>query len=118
MSTPATSTPVAYKIMTAREFEHMRREGQFRGSAADLADGFIHLSTAGQLAGTIDRHFQGQPDLVVLAVDLGWLADTVRWEPSRGGQLFPHIYGTLPMKAVIAAGPLDRSADGTVRLPG
>lgn len=112
------SDPIAYKVMTTAEFAAMRAAGRFDGSAADRADGFIHLSTAAQLAGTLDRHFAGKNDLVVLAVDLARLADAVRWEPSRGGQLFPHVYGALPMDAVTAAAPLERAADGAVRLPG
>jgi uncharacterized protein (DUF952 family) len=112
------SDPIAYKVMTTAEFAAMRAAGRFDGSAADRADGFIHLSTAAQLAGTLDRHFAGQTELMVLAVDLARLGDTVRWEPSRGGQLFPHIHGALPMDAVTAAGPLRRAADGTVCLPG
>jgi uncharacterized protein (DUF952 family) len=96
----------------------MQREQTFLGSAVDVADGFIHLSTAGQLAVTVDRHFQGQTDLVVAAVDLSCLGDAVRWEKSRGGALFPHIFGVLPMAAVLAAGPLEREPDGAVKLPG
>lgn len=108
----------AYKVMTAAEFACMQREQVFRGAAADLADGFIHMSTAVQLTVTVDKHFHGETDLVVAAIDLSRLGDTVRWEPSRGGDLFPHCYGVLPISAVVAAGPLQRHADGTVMLPG
>ncbi|HET8995819.1 MAG TPA: DUF952 domain-containing protein [Acetobacteraceae bacterium] len=109
---------LAYKVMAADEFAHMQREQVFHGSAVDRADGFIHLSTAAQLTATVDKHFQGQSDLVVVAVDLSPLGDAVRWETSRGGDLFPHVYGALPMSAVTAAGPLVRGADGAVLLPG
>ncbi len=109
---------IAYKVMTTAEFEDMRREGQFRGSPADVADGFIHMSSGAQLAATIDTHFRGRTDLVLAAVDLTRLGEAVRWETSRGGQLFPHLHGLLPMDAVTAAGPLERSADGSLRLPG
>ena len=103
---------VAYKVMTAAEYAQMQREHVFHGSAADLADGFIHMSTAAQLAVTVDKHFHGQTGLVVLAVDLSRLGAALRWEPSRGGDLFPHCYGPLPMTAVTATGPLDPQPDG------
>lgn len=97
---------IAYKIMTAAELERMRRDGEFSGSAVDVADGFIHLSGADQVAETAERHFRGQTDLALVAVDLDVLGNAVKWEPSRGGQLFPHVYGVLPMHAVVSAGPL------------
>jgi uncharacterized protein (DUF952 family) len=109
---------IAYKVMTAAEFARMQREQMFHGSSADLADGFIHMSTAAQLPVTLDKHFHGQTDLVVAAIDLPRLGDAVRWEPSRGGDLFPHCYGPLPMAAVTAAAPLEWYPDGTVKLPG
>ncbi len=90
---------VAYKVLTAGEWAQFERDGVFAGAPVDLADGYIHLSTADQLAETIAKHFAGQADLVTLAVDLAQLPD-VRWEPSRGGQLFPHVYGQLPIAAV------------------
>jgi len=108
---------IAYKVMSADEFARMRREHEFHGSAADIADGFIHLSTAEQLAATVDKHFHGQAGLVVAAIDLSCLRDTVKWEPSRGGELFPHVHGVLPMAAVVADCPLERRTDGSVKLP-
>lgn len=108
---------IAYKVMTAGEFARMQREQVFRGSPADLADGFVHLSTAEQLTATVDKHFNGQTDLVVAAIDLIGLGDAVRWEPSRGGDLFPHVYGVLPMTVVLAACPLERDSDGSVKVP-
>jgi uncharacterized protein (DUF952 family) len=108
---------IAYKIMSSAELEQMRRDGLFRGSPADIADGFIHLSCGYQLAETLDKHYSGGNGLVLAAVDLSRLGDAVRWEPSRGGQLFPHIHGVLTMDAVVAAVPLERSPDGTVKLP-
>ena len=95
----------------------MRRDGLFRGSPADIADGYIHLSCGSQVTATLDKHFSGVEGLVLAAVDLARLGDTVRWEPSRGGQLFPHIYGPLPIGAVVSVAPVEREADGTVRLP-
>ena len=108
---------IAYKVMSAAERAQMQRDGVYRGSPADLADGYIHLSCASQLAGTLDRHFRGIDDLVLAAVDLSRLADTVRWERSRDAQLFPHIYGFLPIGAVVSIVPVERTADGAVKLP-
>jgi uncharacterized protein (DUF952 family) len=108
---------IAYKIMSSTELEQMQRDGLFRGSSADSADGYIHLSCGPQLAATWDKHFGGVSGLVLAAVDLSRLGDAVRWEPSRGGQLFPHIYGILPNDAVIFVVPLERTVDGTVKLP-
>jgi len=108
---------IAYKIMTEEELARMRRDGSFPGSPTDIADGYIHLSRGPQVAGTADKHFAGMTGLVLAAVDLSRLGDTVRWEPSRGGQLFPHIYGALTMDAVVAVVPLERTPDGAVTLP-
>jgi uncharacterized protein (DUF952 family) len=108
---------IVYKIMSAAELKQMERDGVFRGSPADIADGYIHLSCGCQLAATLDRHFRGVDGLVLAAVDLSRLGNTVRWEPSRGGQLFPHIYGLLPVDAVVSVGTLERTADGAVKLP-
>jgi len=110
--------PVAYKVLTAPQMAELAGSGSFAGAPVDLADGYIHLSTAEQLAETIDKHFAGQTGLHIVAVDLDVLGDAVKWEPSRGGQLFPHIYGTaLPLSAVLAHGPLERRGDGSVILP-
>jgi beta-hydroxylase len=98
-----TDTPrptTAYKILTAAQWAHFRRHGVFHGAPVDLDDGYIHLSAADQLQGTLDKHFAGQSDLVIAEVDLAALGETVKWEVSRGGALFPHIYGPLPMAAV------------------
>ncbi len=108
--------PVAYKVMTTDERESLRSRGSFHGSPADVADGFIHLSSGAQLAATVEKHFGGQTGLFLATVDLAKLGDAVRWEPSRGGQLFPHLYGTLPAAAVVSVEPLGRAADGTLRL--
>lgn len=95
----------AYKIMTEAAWAAMRRDGSFAGSADDLADGYVHLSTASQLPGTLDRHFPDRTGLVVLAIDLAQLGAALRWEPSRGGQAFPHLYGPLPLSAVRGTAP-------------
>lgn len=109
--------PVAYKVLTAPQMAELADSGRFAGAPVDLADGYIHLSTAGQLAETIGKHFAGQTDLHIVTVDLDALGDAVKWEPSRGGQLFPHIYAGLPLDAVIAYGPLRHHLDGTIALP-
>ena len=107
----------AYKVLTADEMATLERDGRFDGAPVDRADGYIHLSTAAQLTETVDRHFAGQDDLHVAAVDLAACADRVRWEESRGGQLFPHLYDALLLETVVAYGPLHRDADGSVALP-
>jgi uncharacterized protein (DUF952 family) len=108
---------IAYKVMLAAELEQMQRDGLFRGSPADIADGYIHLSCGSQLAATLDKHFGGISSLMLAAVDLSRLGDAVRWEPSRGGQLFPHICGVLPIDAVVSVLPVVRTQDGAVELP-
>jgi uncharacterized protein (DUF952 family) len=108
---------IVYKVMSASELQQMQRDGVFYGSAADITDGYIHLSCASQVAATLDRHFSGVDGLVLAAVDLSGLAGSVRWEPARGGQLFPHIYGLLPVEAVVSVTPLERSPGGAVKLP-
>jgi uncharacterized protein (DUF952 family) len=111
------SDAVAYKVLTAPQMVELETEGTFAGAPVDLADGYIHMSTAAQLAETVDKHFAGQTDLRVVAVDLEALGEAVKWEASRGGQLFPHLYAPLPLSAAIAYGPLDRNADGIIDLP-
>ena len=107
----------AYKVLTSEQMEVLLREGVFAGAPIDLADGYIHLSAADQVTETVDKHFAGQTGLLVAAVDLAALGDAVKWEPSRGGQLFPHIYASLPLSAVTAYVPLARGSDGAVLLP-
>ena len=111
--TPAT----AYKVLLAEEMAMLEQHGRFAGSAVDLADGYIHLSTADQLTETVDKHYAGRDDLHVVAVDLDAHGEKVRFEPSRGGAPFPHLYAPMLLEAVVAYGPLRRDADGRVRLP-
>ncbi len=96
----------AYKILTAGQWAAWRGRGTFSGAPIDLDDGFIHLSTAEQVQETAARHFAGLSDLVLAEVDLDLLGDSVHWEESRGGQLFPHVYGTIPIEAVTDARPI------------
>jgi uncharacterized protein (DUF952 family) len=93
-------TNVAFKIFTADQWATFKRDGVFTGAPVDLADGYIHMSTADQIDETLAKHFAGQENLAIAEVDLTALGDSVRWEVSRGNQLFPHIYGVLPMDAV------------------
>ncbi|WP_374469857.1 DUF952 domain-containing protein [Phenylobacterium sp.] len=101
-----------YKILPRAEWAAAERGGRFEGSAIDLQDGYIHFSTAAQAPETARRHFAGQADLVVLAVEADDLGSALRWEPSRGGDLFPHLYAALDaglVRAVLEAplGPDD-----------
>jgi uncharacterized protein (DUF952 family) len=96
MPHPAT----AYKILTAAQWAQFGADGVFHGAPIDLADGYIHLSAADQLQGTLERHFAQASGLVIAEIDLAALGDAVRWEVSRGGALFPHVYAPLPLTAV------------------
>lgn len=108
---------VAYKVLTAAQMAELELQGRFAGAPIDVQDGYIHLSTADQLAETIARHFAGQSDLHLAAVDLEALGNAIRWEESRGGQLFPHLYGELMLEDVVAYGPLAHEPDGSILLP-
>jgi len=107
----------AFKIFTANHWRQFEADGSFAGAPVDLADGYIHMSTAAQLDETVAKHFAGQDDLHIVAVDLSVLGEALAWEASRGGALFPHLYGALTLDAVIAYGPLEREDDGSIRLP-
>lgn len=101
-----------YKICTAAEWREAEQASAYRGSAVDRNDGFIHFSTAEQAAETAAKWFAGQRDLVLVAVDADALADKLKWEPSRGGALFPHLYGELPPAAVLRVDALPLDASG------
>lgn len=90
----------AYKILTAEQFAQMKADGVFKGAPIDIADGYIHMSTRAQAVETAAKHFAGQDRLVMLMIDLAPFGEAIRWEESRGGALFPHLYGDLPMSAV------------------
>ncbi len=94
-------TQTAFKIFTADQWAQFQADGIFAGAPVDLADGYIHLSTAEQLEETLAKHFAGQSGLVIAEIDLSGFGDTLKWEASRGGALFPHLYGALPLAAVI-----------------
>jgi uncharacterized protein (DUF952 family) len=101
-----------FKICTATEWQDAERDGVYLGSAVDRSDGFIHFSTTEQAAETAAKHFAGQRDLVLVAVDATTLGEALKWEPSRGGALFPHLYGSLDPKAVRRVDPLPLDAGG------
>ncbi len=107
----------AYKIVSAEEWATARELGVYDGSAVDRADGFIHLSTRDQLEETARRHFAGHDDLRLLLVDLLGLGETVLWEPARGGVLFPHLHGPLPVQAVIRDDPFAVDENGHITTP-
>jgi uncharacterized protein (DUF952 family) len=106
-----------YKICSASAWREAERQGVYRGSADDLRDGFIHFSTASQLAETARRHFFRQTGLFLIAVDADALGDALRWELSRGDEPFPHLYGDLDLGAVIAIMDLRARSDGYHDIP-
>jgi uncharacterized protein (DUF952 family) len=101
-----------YKICSEALWREAERAGVFAGAAIDLEDGYIHFSTAAQAAETAARHFAGQGELVLVAVAAEALGDSLRWEPSRGGDLFPHLYGPLRLDAVRWVRALPLGPDG------
>lgn len=109
--------PTIFKIVPARLWHTAEQAGVFTGSEVDSQDGFIHFSTAAQAAETAAKHFAGQSDLLLVAVDAGRLGAALKWEPSRGGALFPHLYGPLTLDHVLSVVPLPLGLDGTHRFP-
>ncbi len=101
-----------YKICSETEWRQAEADGVFRGSGVDLADGFIHFSTAEQAKETAAKHFAGQRDLLLVAVEADTLGSVLQWEPSRGGALFPHLYAPLDVKDAVSVVPLPLGADG------
>jgi uncharacterized protein (DUF952 family) len=106
-----------YKICSASAWREAERQGVFRGSADDARDGFIHFSTATQLKETVQKHFFGQTGLFLVEVDVDALGDSLRFEPSRNDELFPHLYGELDLGAVIAVFDLPARSDGGHEIP-
>lgn len=111
------SADIVYKILTGAEWQQAGRSGAYAGSSDDLRDGFIHLSAPHQIAATAARHFRGIDDLVLVALDAGSLGTSLKWEPSRGGDLFPHHHGPLPVAAALWWKPLDLGPDGVPVMP-
>jgi len=108
---------IIYKICPASAWREAERQGVYRGSADDARDGYIHFSTASQVAGTARKHFFGQTGLFLVAVDADALGEALRWEPSRNDELFPHLYGELDLGAVTAIHDLRARADGSHVVP-
>jgi uncharacterized protein (DUF952 family) len=106
-----------YKICPASAWREAERQGVYRGSADDIRDGFIHFSTASQLAETAKKHFFGQTGLFLIELDANVLGDSLRWEPSRDDELFPHLYGELDLGAVTAVLDMRARSDGTHDIP-
>ena len=102
-----------YKICPASAWREAERQGVYRGSADDIRDGFIHFSLPSQLAETARKHFLGQTALFLIEVDADALGDALRWEPSRGDELFPHLYGELDLGAVTNVLDMHTRADGS-----
>jgi uncharacterized protein (DUF952 family) len=108
---------VIYHIFRREEWEAARRAGAYHGSSQDKADGFIHFSSGAQVKESAAKHRAGQSGLVLLAVDADRLGPALKWEPSRGGALFPHLYGPLPIAAVLSVHDLPLGADGRHQFP-
>ena len=96
-----TQPSTAFKILTASQWDQLQAQGNFAGAPVDLADGYIHMSTAEQLDETLAKHFAGQTGLVIAEIDLSGFGEALKWEVSRGGALFPHLYAPLPLSAVV-----------------
>lgn len=110
--------PKIYKICPASAWREAERQGVYRGSADDLRDGFIHFSTAAQVPETARKHFFGQTALFLVEVEADTLGDSLRWEPSRNDELFPHLYGELDLGAIIAVHQMHARPDGSHDIPG
>lgn len=106
-----------YHMCRAEEWRAAQAQGAYPGSSQDRADGFIHFSTAAQVQVSAAKHRAGQSGLVLLAVDAEALGAALKWEPSRGGDLFPHLYGKLPLAAVRAVHDLPLGPDGAHQFP-
>lgn len=109
--------PLIYKICPEALWRAAERAGRFDGAPVDLADGYIHFSTGEQARETAAKHFAGQTDLLLIAFETERFGDALRWEPSRGGALFPHLYATLDPRAARWIAPLPPAADGGHRFP-
>jgi uncharacterized protein (DUF952 family) len=102
-----------YKLAPAALWREAEAAGFFTGAPVDIADGFIHFSTAAQTRETAAKHFPGEKELMLIAVDADRIAEGLTWEVSRGGQLFPHLYRVLPLAAVRSAVPVPLGRDGS-----
>jgi len=103
-----------YKILRAEEWASLKTEGRTTGAPIDVADGFVHFSTADQATETAAKHFSGAEGLMLLALEAENLGDALKWEPSRGGALFPHLYGPLRLEDVLWHKPLPLGPQGHI----
>ncbi len=120
MSTIQSQDPdrrVVYKVVDQSQWLRAREDGSYNGSADDARDGFIHLSTRSQLAGTLAKHYQGQQNLVLVAFSANELEHGLRWEASRGGELFPHFYGALNPSRALSVIALRSNEAGIPQVP-
>jgi uncharacterized protein (DUF952 family) len=108
---------LVYRLISTEDWRAAVRAGVFTGTAVDERDGFIHLSTADQVEETARRHYATVRPLMLVSVDADRLSGELRYEPSRGGALFPHLYGTIPLEAVLAAMPLAEDREGHLMFP-
>lgn len=106
-----------FKIMNKATWVKAQETGEFLGSEHDQRDGFIHFSNEDQLKGTLAKHYQGQKDLLLLAFKANDFGKNLKWEPSRGGALFPHLYAPLPTSTNLWEKPLEIANDGTHIIP-
>lgn len=110
---PAANAPMMiYKVLRPAEWADLQATGTSQGAPVDLADGFVHFSTAGQLGTTLTRHFADEGDLLLLACDAAIFGGDLRWEPSRGGDLFPHLYRPLRLEDIAWSRVITRSEGG------
>lgn len=108
-------TQLIYKIVNAETWRDAEEAGVFRGAEIDLRDGYIHFSAAHQVRETLEKHFQGRADLLLVTVEVSVIEDGLRWEPSRGGDLFPHLYRELRVTEVCSVEPITENRES---LPG
>lgn len=111
------TTSTAYRLATPERWAEIMMAGEFHGEPHDIADGFIHLSAADQVEGTLIKHYNDHERLLLVEIDLEPLGDSVKWEKSRGGALFPHVYGVIPMDVVRGMRHIRRNEDGDWVLP-
>lgn len=115
--TNCSETPMdkrVFKIVSRQDWDAARSLGSYAGSADDVRDGFIHLSSLSQIAGTLARHFANAPDLLLVAFDSDQLGPHLKFETSRGGSLFPHLYAPLPTHLALWAAPVRLTSDGSI----
>ena len=117
MRQPSQNATLVFKIATATQWASAVASGTFAGSIDDIRDGFIHLSAGEQLHGTLAKHFRGQTDLVLIAFTASSLEPSLRWEASRGGDLFPHLYAPLAAIHAVWVKPLTLDANGIPQVP-